>query len=372
MKERVLLALLVYVLQSVTGQVNTVGSVICHANHTVSINISNVELLNTWNESQWAIKQKVECQPTFGDSEVIYTNLVLPDCALTAEQLSNSTKYIIELKAEAKADGDTGQLRVYDHLYFVACDYDNQDRISTSFVPLKNRAANASGQGIFTFSFKVYLDDAHSIDVSNPVALDKTLYFKVMVETQSAVPNLDLFLEKCWSSRSNEAGSSDGKFKLIENGCGNSDKSDDATLSYNCTEDDKAETFAIQSYRYYGATEGDEVFIHCDLKVCLADQGNSACECPTASECPNSRKKRSIVDESEVYHVSFGPFKFESDEQEEKGSDHLEGDQSFTTTVATIAVVSGIVAIAIVCVTTFLIMRNRKKWRQHEDSSIVT
>ena len=103
------------------------------------------------------------------------------------------------------------------------------------------------------------------------------------------------------------------------NSCGNSVTSEDATLSYNCTEDDKAENFAIQSYRYYGATEGDEVFIHCDLKVCLADQGNSACECPTASECPKSRKKRSIVDESEVYHVSFGPFKFESDEQEEKG-----------------------------------------------------
>lgn len=83
---------------------------------------------------------------------------------------------------------------------------------------LFRRLLISAGQGIFTFSFKVYLDDAHSIDVSNPVALDKTLYFKVMVETQSAVPNLDLFLEKCWSSKSNEAGSSEGKFKLIENG----------------------------------------------------------------------------------------------------------------------------------------------------------
>lgn len=76
--------------------------------------------------------------------------------------------------------------------------------------------------------------------------------------------------------------------------------------------------------------------------------------------------------------MTFGPLKFESEEQEENaGSDHLDGDhldgeKSFTTTVAIIAVVSGIVSIAVVSVTIFLIMRNRKKWRQHKDPSIVT
>ena len=74
------------------------------------------------------------------------------------------------------------------------------------------------GGGNFTFTLKVYNDPAHTIDVPNPVALDQTLYFEVMVETQSAAPNLDLFLEKCWSSKSNDAQSTVGKFKLIEKG----------------------------------------------------------------------------------------------------------------------------------------------------------
>ena len=74
------------------------------------------------------------------------------------------------------------------------------------------------GGGNFTFTLKVYNDPAHNIDVPNPVALDQTLYFEVMVETQSAAPNLDLFLEKCWSSKSNDAQSMDGKFELIEKG----------------------------------------------------------------------------------------------------------------------------------------------------------
>lgn len=74
------------------------------------------------------------------------------------------------------------------------------------------------GGGNFTFTLKVYNDPAHTTNVLNPVALDQTLYFEVTVETQSAAPNLDLFLKECWSSQSNDAQSTVGKFKLIENG----------------------------------------------------------------------------------------------------------------------------------------------------------
>ena len=129
----------------ISGQ-NTIGSVICKSNHTVSISISNVEHLDDWNETQWAIHQKIECQPTFNGSDVIFSDLVLPDCSLTAEQLSGSIKYKIEIKAEQAASGNTGQLRVYDHLYLVFCDYDNEGRSTASFVPVKNRAANDSSK----------------------------------------------------------------------------------------------------------------------------------------------------------------------------------------------------------------------------------
>ena len=129
----------------ISGQ-NTIGSVICKSNHTVSISISNVERLDDWNETQWAIHQKIECQPTFNGSDVIFSDLVLPDCSLTTEQLPGSIKYITEIKAETEDPGKTGQLRVYDHLYFVSCDYDNEGRATASFVPVKNRAANDSSK----------------------------------------------------------------------------------------------------------------------------------------------------------------------------------------------------------------------------------
>ena len=131
-----------------SGQANTIGSVNCHNNHTVDITIEGVEGLpqSRWNESQWRLQDKEECEPTFSIAHetVTYTNLVLPDCALAAQQLSESIKYILKINPMTPNPGGTGQLRVYDQLYFVSCDYDNQNRSTTSFVPITNRGDNDS------------------------------------------------------------------------------------------------------------------------------------------------------------------------------------------------------------------------------------
>ena len=97
------------------------------------------------------------------------------------------------------------------------------------------------------------------------------------------------------------------------------------SLSYTCQDDSVAETFSIRTFWYYGAEEGEPVYFHCDLRVCLADVDNSACQCPTVAECdPNARKRRSLadkVDETKVYHTSTGPFIFKNDEEEEEEED---------------------------------------------------
>ena len=97
------------------------------------------------------------------------------------------------------------------------------------------------------------------------------------------------------------------------------------SLSYTCKNDSVNETFSIETFRYYGAEAGEPVYFHCDLRVCLADVDNSACQCPTVAECdPYARKRRSLadkVDETKVYHTSAGPFIFKNDEDEEEGDD---------------------------------------------------
>ena len=63
-----------------------------------------------------------------------------------------------------------------------------------------------------------YENAAHTLPVPNPVALDVEIFFKAKVETQSGAPNLDLFLEECYSSKSDNPDSVDGKFSLIKKG----------------------------------------------------------------------------------------------------------------------------------------------------------
>ena len=77
----------------------------------------------------------------------------------------------------------------------------------------------------------------------------------------------------------------------------------------------------MNSFRYFGAEANTLVYVHCDLKVCLADAADSACECPSLADCnPNARKRRAVeVDESVVYTVTVGPYYYKKVERDDKG-----------------------------------------------------
>ena len=122
------------------------GKVTCHNNHTVDITITNVDDLAQWNETEWRLQNNASCQPTFylNNNTVIYDGLALPDCAVSSQQLSDSIKYILKISAKSTDPGGTGQMYVYDHLYYVWCEYFSQNKTVASFVPLKNREHNDS------------------------------------------------------------------------------------------------------------------------------------------------------------------------------------------------------------------------------------
>ncbi|KAJ7318456.1 hypothetical protein OS493_037935 [Desmophyllum pertusum] len=389
MKNLILLVTFALVCHHVKGQnpPDPVGTVTCHDDHTVDISISNVDDLAEWTTTEWRLEGNSACDPKFDDGTVTYTGLSLPDCSMSSKQLSGDIKYVLKVNA-IKPDpvsSTADQLRGYDHLYYVSCEYDNEDIATASFVPIKNRNDNDSSSAFFTFTLDVFYSSDHTGKVPNPIALDTTLYFKAKVETQSDAPNLDLFPTSCWSSKSSSPASSSGKFTLITNGCGNWLVSEDVddTLSYTCADDDVVETFSIQTYRYFQAVEGASVYFHCDLKVCLADIAQSACDCPDTVACrpfpptrpprsPVSRRRRGsvtdIVDETAVYHVTAGPYIFKKnddvknvDESDEGGSGKQDKRKTyFSTTMAIIVSVSGVVLVAIVSATVYLLMRNHR------------
>ena len=122
-----------------------VGKVTCHNNLTVDITISNVTDLAGWNTTEWRIRNSASCQPTFHNNRTVtYDGLDLPDCAFSSQQLSNGIKYILKISAKKSDPVGTGQLYVYDHLYYVSCEYDSQNKSVASFVPVRYRQDNDS------------------------------------------------------------------------------------------------------------------------------------------------------------------------------------------------------------------------------------
>ena len=124
-----------------------VANVNCRDNHTVDITIRNVDDADQWASNEWQLQNNAACVPLidYAAKTVTYPGLALPDCALESEQLDDHIKYILKISAVKANPGGTEQLRAYDHLYYVSCYYDNQNRTSASFVPIKNREANDTG-----------------------------------------------------------------------------------------------------------------------------------------------------------------------------------------------------------------------------------
>ena len=127
------------------GANHTTPIVTCHNDHTVDINITNVDDLAWWTEAEWQLQNNISCRPTFHNNRTVtYDGLALPDCAMDSQELSSGIKYILRIRAKKADPGGTGQLNVYDHLYYVSCEYGNQNKTTASFVPVKNRQDNDS------------------------------------------------------------------------------------------------------------------------------------------------------------------------------------------------------------------------------------
>ena len=125
------------------------ASVICNYNHTVTITIRNVDDIREWEADEWQLLSNPECEPTLyrEDQIVKYYSLKLPDCAYDQIQLDNGNiQYVLKVRAEKPDPGPPGQLRAYNHMYYVSCEYDTHNRSTAYFIPIVNRENNATGK----------------------------------------------------------------------------------------------------------------------------------------------------------------------------------------------------------------------------------
>ena len=119
-----------------------VGKVTCHHDHTVDITITHVDDIAEWRTADWRLQNSASCEPTSDNRTVNYDGLTLPDCAWSSEQLQDGIKYILKISVKTSNPGGTGQLYANHHLYYVSCEYGNQNKTVASFVPYNSRQGN--------------------------------------------------------------------------------------------------------------------------------------------------------------------------------------------------------------------------------------
>ena len=147
-KHSLTLIFVVVSLISGNGHPGPTATVYCNDDHTVDVNIINVNDIADWMPPEWRLENNTACDPTLDvpGQMVNYQDLKLPDCAFKAHQYPDHIKYILKIEAKKDDPGaGTQQLRAYDHHYYVSCDYDNQNRSTASFIPIVNRKDNDTG-----------------------------------------------------------------------------------------------------------------------------------------------------------------------------------------------------------------------------------
>ena len=171
----------VVLLISGIGHPYPMANVYCYNNHTVDVTIINVDDVDEWTPIEWELQGNSACRPALSnpDETVTYTRLVLPDCAFNSIQEPDYIKYILKINVTKPNPGGAGQLRAYDHLYYIMCHYDNQNRSTASFIPIVNRNDNDTGmENQITVSFATFKSTTNFISSIVKVSSDKTTFDK--------------------------------------------------------------------------------------------------------------------------------------------------------------------------------------------------
>ena len=119
------------------------GFVVCNDNHTVTITILNVIDIGEFNESDWRIDDKEECEPTFTGQTITYTNLPVGNCSSKSEERDNDILYVFKIRVLPTG---SDPIQAVDHMFDASCVYVINDTVTASFIPLTQRGDNATGK----------------------------------------------------------------------------------------------------------------------------------------------------------------------------------------------------------------------------------
>ncbi|XP_019636946.1 PREDICTED: uncharacterized protein LOC109479418 [Branchiostoma belcheri] len=153
------------------------------------------------------------------------------------------------------------------------------------------------GRGEFIISMDLYLSNNFRSPVSvYPMSAELGQMLYVQLKVTSDDTSLQLFVDSCMATPTEQPDDSNVLYHLIRDGC-----DQDSTVARYWSPSTMQERFGFQAFAFTSGTR--TVYIHCDILLCNAADPNSRC----AQGCQAGRRRREAADDSDVYRLIQGP-----------------------------------------------------------------
>ncbi|XP_024143359.1 uromodulin-like [Oryzias melastigma] len=142
-----------------------------------------------------------------------------------------------------------------------------------------------SGEWKYSVTMKAYSDAAHTqlLDPKSDIRLNQKIW--IVLETNGLNKDVvSVVTDSCWAT-SEDSPNSTPRYDLIRDGCANAD---DGTVNVMGNGEGTSNSFSFNMFEFSGK-ETSEVYLHCQLQLCVKKNNNCVPGCSFAG-----RRRRSL------------------------------------------------------------------------------
>ncbi|KAI8505990.1 hypothetical protein Bbelb_163430 [Branchiostoma belcheri] len=245
------------------------------------------------------------------NSTHIYIDAPLTACGTSRQYTEDDIIYRNTLTIYVNASSMTITRHHFTEIS-VECRLSRRKTVTVNFDPHNSSVfrSHIVGRGEFIISMELYLSNSFRSPVSvYPLSAELGQMLYVQLKVTSGDTNLQLFVDSCMATPTEQPDDSNVLYHLIRNGC-----DQDSTVARYWSPSTMQERFGFQAFAFTSGAR--TVYLHCDVLLCNAADPNSQC----AQGCQAGRRRREAADDSDVYRLIQGPIVLKDDQTVRDGA----------------------------------------------------
>ncbi|XP_078665134.1 ZP domain-containing protein-like isoform X2 [Branchiostoma floridae x Branchiostoma belcheri] len=245
------------------------------------------------------------------NSTHIYIDAPLTDCGTSRQDTEDDIIYSNTLTIYVNASSMIITRHHFTEIS-VECRLPRRKTVTVNFDPQNSSVfrSHIVGRGEFIISMELYLSNSFRSPVSvYPLSAELGQMLYVQLKVTSGDTNLQLFVDSCMATPTEQPDDSNVLYHLIRDGC-----DQDSTVARYWSPSTMQERFGFQAFAFTSGAR--TVYLHCDVLLCNAADPNSRC----AQGCQAGRRRREAADDSDVYRLIQGPIVLKDDQTVRDGA----------------------------------------------------